>query len=139
MDVEFYLTIVAVPVTILILVMAAYWTRRENKLGMLLIITLYLAGSAYFIFKLVRIYQPSHSGVYLPVRISLTEFGVFTLIFIVLTIINASICMANFDKGLKPFVLKGRIGEEEEEKTDLNMTELPDINQGQIPSRMTID
>jgi len=96
-------------------------------------------GSAYFIFKLVRIYQPSHSEVYLPVRISLTEFGVITLIFIVLTIINASICMANFDKGLKPFVLKGRIGEEEEEKTDLNMTELPDINHGQIPSRMTID
>jgi hypothetical protein len=138
-DVEFYLTIVAVPVTILILVMAGYWTRRENKFGMLLIITLYLAGSAYFIFKLVRIYQPGHSESYSGAKNLLTAFGVITLILIVLTIINASICMANFEKGLKPFVLKRKIGEEEEEKADLNMTELPDIKHGQIPSRMTID
>ena len=37
-DVEFGLTIAAVPVTILILVMAAYWTRKENKFGMSAII-----------------------------------------------------------------------------------------------------
>jgi hypothetical protein len=138
-DVEFYLTIVAVPVTILILVMAAYWTRRENKLGMLLIIALYLAGSAYFIFKLIRIYQPGHKDVYKAVTKSLTGFGVITLILIVLTIINASICMANFEKGLKQFVLKSRIGEEGEEKVDMNMIELPDVKHGQVPSRMTID
>ena len=39
-DVEFGLTIAAVPITILILVMAAYWTRKENKLGMSAIIVL---------------------------------------------------------------------------------------------------
>jgi ABC-type siderophore export system fused ATPase/permease subunit len=138
MDVEFYLTIVAIPITILILLMAGYWTRRENKLGMLLIITLYLAGSAYFIFKLVRIYQPGHEEAYVAAKKSLTAFGVITLILIVLTIINASICMANFGKGLKPFVVKHRIGKEED-KADMNMTELPDIKHGQIPSRMTID
>lgn len=37
-DPEFGLTIAAVPVTILILVMAAFFTRRENKFGMSVII-----------------------------------------------------------------------------------------------------
>jgi hypothetical protein len=138
-QVEFYLTIAAIPVTILILIMAGYWTRRENIVGMIFIILLYLAGSAYFIFKLVRIYQPGHSDQYSYVRTSLTIFGVLTFILIVLTIINASVCMANFGKGLKPFILKRKVGAEEEEKVDFRMNDLPDLKHGQIPSRMTID
>jgi hypothetical protein len=138
-EVEFYLTIAAIPVTILILVMAGYWTRRENIIGMIFIILLYLAGSAYFIFKLVRIYQPSHELPYETVRTSLTIFGVLTLILIVLTIVNASVCMANFGKGLRPFILKSKVGAEEEEKVDFRMNDLPDLKHGQIPSRMTID
>lgn len=35
---EFALTIAAIPVTILILLMAAFWTRRENLYGMIVII-----------------------------------------------------------------------------------------------------
>src|ERR1700722_20383535 len=108
-EVEYGLTIAAIPVTIGILLMAGFWTRRENSAGMILIMILYLSGTAYFIFKLVRIYQPSHQYQYAPVRISLTIFGVLTIILIALTIINASLCMANFGKGLKPFVLKGKI------------------------------
>jgi hypothetical protein len=137
--VEFYLTIAAIPVTILILLMAAYWTRRENAVGMLAIIVLYLAGAAYFIFKLVRIYQEGHAAQYFPVRTSLTIFGVLTLILIVLTIVNASMCMANFGKGLKPFVSKRKVGAEEEEKSEFRMNDLPDAKHGQLPSRMTID
>ena len=37
-DVEFALTIAAIPVTILILVMAGLFTRRESLLGMIAII-----------------------------------------------------------------------------------------------------
>lgn len=37
-NVEFYLTIAAIPVTIVILFMAALFTRRENRLGMVAII-----------------------------------------------------------------------------------------------------
>jgi di/tricarboxylate transporter len=137
--VEYGLTIAAIPVTILILLMAGYWTRRENVVGMVMIIVLYLAGAAYFIFKLVRIYQEGHSQQYLPVRTSLTIFGVLTLILIILTIVNASMCMANFGKGLKPFVFKRKVGVEEEEKSEFRMNDLPDVKHGQLPSRMTID
>ncbi|KAK0128163.1 hypothetical protein ONS95_000144 [Cadophora gregata] len=141
-DAEFGLTIAAIPVTVLILFMAAFWTRRENKIGMVVIIFLYFCAMAYFIFKLARMYQPSRKDDYLPVRKSLTSFAVITIVLIVLTIVNASVCMANFDKGLKPHIMKRKIGgEEAAEKMD-NMTELPDLKHGghgPVSSRMTID
>jgi len=71
------------------------------------------------------------------VRTSLTIFAILTVILIVLTIINACVCMANFGKGLKPFVLRRKIASEEEKAE--GMTELPDLKHGPIPSRMTID
>ena len=37
-DVEFALTIAAIPVTILILIMAGFFTRKESLMGMILII-----------------------------------------------------------------------------------------------------
>ncbi len=130
------LTAAAIPITIAILLMAAFWTRRENKLGMIFIIILYHAGLAYFIFKIVRMYQPGHVEQYMPVRKSLTVFAVIVIILILLTIANAIICMRNFDKGLKPHVLKRKI--EGEEKIE-HMTELPDLKRGPVANRMTID
>lgn len=79
-------------------------------------------------------YQTSHAPFYLPVRKSLTSFAVITIVLIILTIVNACVCMANFDKGLKAHVMNTKI---EEEK--LNMTELPDLKHGPVPTRMTID
>ncbi|RMZ76404.1 hypothetical protein DV737_g4851, partial [Chaetothyriales sp. CBS 132003] len=53
--VEFALTIAAIPVTILILLSAAYFCRNEIMWGTIGVILLYLGGLTYFIFKLVRI------------------------------------------------------------------------------------
>lgn len=138
-DAEFGLTIAAIPITVLILFMASFWVRREVKLGMVTTIFLYICGMAYFIFKLARMYQPSREANYKPVRKNLTSFAVITIILIVCTIVNASMCMANFDKGLKQHVMKRKIGGEEEKLE--HMTELPDLKPGHAPvsSRMTID
>jgi len=136
-DAEKWVTVAAIPVTIVILFMAAFWTRRENKIGMVITIACFFGGLAYFIFKLARMYQPAKEKNYLPVRKNLTSFAVITIILIVLTIINACVCMANFDKGLKPHISKRKIGGEEE-KAD-HMTELPDLKHGPVSSRMTID
>lgn len=140
-NVEFYLTIAAIPITIFILAVAAIWTRREIKLGMVVNILLYHAALAYFLFKLVRIYQPGRESQYRPARTSLTIFAVLTIILILLTIVNACVCMHNFDKGLKPFVTRRKIMSGEE-KAD-NFTELPDMKHGgpvaPLPTRMTID
>ena len=137
-DAERGITIAAIPVTILILFMAAFWTRRENSFGMIVTILCYLGGLAYFIFKLARMYQPIKRDNYLPVRKNLTSFAVITILLLLLTIINASVCMANFNKGLKPHISSRKIGTEVE-KGD-NMTELPNLNHGGAPpSRMEID
>jgi NADH:ubiquinone oxidoreductase subunit 6 (subunit J) len=137
-DPEFALTIVTIPITILILLAAAFFTRRENKAGMIAIIVLYLGGLSYFIFKLVRIYQPGHKQNYEAVRRSLTAFAVITILLILLTIINAIVCMLNFGKGLKPHLQALSRKRKVEEKPDVNSINMQDVKP-QIPSRMTID
>ncbi|KAF4505431.1 hypothetical protein G6O67_007383 [Ophiocordyceps sinensis] len=134
-DPEFALTIATIPITICILLAAAFFTRRENMPGMVAVIVLYLGGLTYFTFKLVRIYQPDYQKSYLAVRKSLTAFAVITILLILLTIINAIICMRNFDKGLKAHLLSPR---RVEEKPDAHSISLHDVKP-QLPSRMTID
>ncbi|EFY88978.1 hypothetical protein J3459_012108 [Metarhizium acridum] len=134
-DPEFALTIATIPITIVILLAAAYFTRRENKAGMICVMILFLGGSSYFVFKLVRIYQPSHKDSYFAVRKSLTAFAVITILLIILTITNAIICMSNFNKGLKAHLLAPR---RVEEKPDATSISLHDVKP-QVPSRMTID
>ncbi|OAQ79337.1 hypothetical protein VFPFJ_09823 [Purpureocillium lilacinum] len=134
-DPEFALTIATIPITIGILLAAAYFTRKENKPGMFVVIILYLGGLSYFIFKLVRIYQPDHKDSYQAVRRSLTAFAVITILLIILTIINAIICLRNFDNGLKAHLISSR---KVEEKPDAHSISLHDVKP-QLPSRMTID
>jgi len=111
---EFALTIAAIPVSILILLAAAWFVRRENLIGTIGVIILYFAGLAYFIFKMVRMYSPSHEGPYLPARKELSSFAVLTIISILLTITNACLCASNYRKGLKPYIYKSASIDEEE-------------------------
>ncbi|POR34488.1 Uncharacterized protein TPAR_05325 [Tolypocladium paradoxum] len=134
-DPEFALTIATIPITIGILLAAAYFTRKENKPGMIVVIILYLGGLTYFIFKLVRIYQAEYKRSYEAVQKSLTAFAVITILLIILTISNAIICMRNFDKGLKAHLLSSR---KVEEKPEAQSISLHDVKP-QLPSRMTID
>ncbi|KAL9103597.1 MAG: hypothetical protein Q9163_001361 [Psora crenata] len=147
-DVEFALTIAAVPVTIVLLLLAGYFTRKENKLGMAAIIILYFAGLAYFLFKLVRMYQnTSRAMLYMPARKSLTTFAVLTIILIILTIINAIICATNFQTGLEPYIRHRKVDDREgEEGKPVAMMDMqaPHLNMGGYvgggaSSRMTID
>ncbi|KAH6692599.1 hypothetical protein F5X68DRAFT_273813 [Plectosphaerella plurivora] len=133
--VEYALTAAAIPVTIGILMSAAYFTRREIKPGVIVVIILYIGGLSYFVFKLVRIYQPYYSTFYIAVRKSLTAFTVVTILLIVLTIINAIVCMRNFGNGLKEHLNKKKTVEK---NTDLNSVSLQDVKP-QMASRMTID
>lgn len=147
---EFYLTIAAIPVTIIILFLAAYICRAESKPGQAGIIVIYFAAMAYFIFKLVRMYTPPRMKDYAAARSSLTTFAVLTLLLLVVTIAAAIMCMINFGKGLKPHVQRRKV---------VNAGELPGYEGGaggkwvdgaqgfngpphplgQVPQRMTID
>jgi len=140
---EFALTIAAIPVTIIVLIMASYWTRKEHLIGMILTIILYFGGLAYFTFKLVRMYQPGHLDAYLPARKELTTFAVLTILLLLMTIVNACMCANNFNRGLKPYITSRKL-ESHEEKNRYTYTE--EMTAGpsggklaQVPSRMTID
>ncbi|KAI9374822.1 hypothetical protein BJX61DRAFT_245386 [Aspergillus egyptiacus] len=133
-DTEFALTVAAIPITILILLCAAFFVRRESSIGMVVIILLYFAAMAYFLFKLVRMYQPVTANSYMPARRSLTFFAIITIVLIVITIVNACMCMHNFHKGLKPHINKKKARKDAEK----NSTELSNVA-GQVPTRMMID
>ncbi|KAF5518792.1 UPF0658 Golgi apparatus membrane protein [Colletotrichum aenigma] len=135
-DAEFGLTIAAIPVTIAILLMAAWFTRIENKIGMICVLVLYFGALSYFIFKLVRIYQPATRDQYQPVRKSLTAFTVITILLIICTIVNCVVCMRNFNAGLKTHLRKP--SKDLEKNPDLNSINLQDVKPS-VASRMTID
>ncbi|KAK0664593.1 hypothetical protein QBC41DRAFT_17607 [Cercophora samala] len=133
---ELGLQVAAVPITIAILLSAAFFTQRENKIGVTLTIVLYFGALSYFFFKLVRIYQPGHKQDYEAVQKSLTAFAVLTILLIILTIINGFVCMSNFGAGLKDHLLKPRYSDPEKE--DANSYQMND-QKPPLPSRMTID
>ncbi|KAJ5245965.1 hypothetical protein N7468_000948 [Penicillium chermesinum] len=133
-DAEFYLTIVAVPITIIILACSAWFVRRESMVGMVAIILLFFAAMAYFCFKLYRMYDQQTAPEYLPARTSMVFFAVITLCLIVATIINACMCANNFNCGLKPHI------NSKEDKSEEKLTELSsNMGAAPVPSRMMID
>jgi hypothetical protein len=136
-DPEFGFTIAAIPITIAILLLAAFFTRRENKPGMVVVIIIYLIALSYFIFKLVRIYQPGYQELYRAIRRSMTAFAVVTILLILLTITNAIVCTRNFGAGLKAHIVS-LSRKQDEEKQDAHSVSLHDVKP-QMPSRMTID
>lgn len=141
-DPEMWLTVAAIPITIVILLLAAIFTRREWYFGQACIIIIYFGGMAYFVFKLVRMYTWPKKHNYDAARTSLTTFAVITILLLVVTISTAFICMANFNKGLKPHIQKRKVPDANE--LDNGKWAPGDYHGaphplGQVPTRMTID
>jgi len=137
-DAEYYLTIAALPITLVLLLLAAYWTRKEYVWGMVCVIIIYFAALAYFLFKLVRMYDAPKNRVadYIPARRTLTSFAVLTILLLIATITIACWCTHNFNKGLKPHIARRKMGDVKQGKG--YQQEMPSIS-GPAPSRMTID
>lgn len=148
-DVEFWLTVAAIPVTIILLFFAAFFIRRESYVGQTAIITVYFGGAAYFIFKLVRMYDYASSSVrfedYKPARKMLTTFAVLTLLLLATTITTAFVCMKNFKKGLRPHIQQRAVPSANELKysnygpSQFDAPPNSSHQLGAVPSRMVID
>jgi len=143
-DYELWLTIIAIPATILILIAAAIIVRRENKAAQWAVLFLYVVGLAYFFFKLIRIWAPSfRRATYAPAAKPLTVLAAFTIAILFLTIAVGYRCLRNFDKGLKPYVNKRSKADQDEDKVYMN--DLPNVNhpaigsQANYANRMTIE
>lgn len=105
-DVEYPLTIVALPLTCIVLILAVYAVKHESKHLIVLFFVGLAAGVAYFVFKLVRMYDYTQEAKYRYVKEVLTFFACVTLFLLLLTIANAAICWRNFDRGLKAHLLR---------------------------------
>lgn len=147
--VEQILTIIALPVTIILLFLAAFFVRRESYPGQILIMVLYIVGMAYFIFKLVRMWDSPKATSYYAARKSLTLFAVMAIINLCVTIGTAALCMRNFGQGLRPHLQghgrRGRHVEDGVTGSKYNSfgadsaLDGPGHALGQVPNRMTID
>jgi len=141
---EIALTIAALPIIIITLMMAAWFVRRESYAGHAGVIALYLAAMAYFIFKLVRMWDSERAVDYRAGRSMLTSFAVFAILMLVLTIGTAGAVMANFGKGLRAHIQKRKVPDENENSGKYNNYAPndyagPSHQMGAVPNRMTID
>ncbi|KAH9458355.1 hypothetical protein MJO28_005426 [Puccinia striiformis f. sp. tritici] len=99
---ERVLTVIALPATLLLLVVGYYGVRKEIKSVILLFMIGLLSGSSYFIYKLYRIWEGRHdANSYENVFKSLTVFSVSCLTMTLMSFTSAIICLFNFGKGLK--------------------------------------
>lgn len=78
-DVESWLTLAAIPVSIVFMVLAVWSTRHEVHWLQVLFDVVIVAGGGYFVFKLWRIWDSSTAEKYIHDRKSLTVFGTLSL------------------------------------------------------------
>ncbi|TFY82087.1 hypothetical protein EWM64_g1922 [Hericium alpestre] len=97
---EFGLTIAAIPVVLVLLFGAAYAVQREIKSLMTIALILMLAAETYFVYKLVRFYEPDSEGQYITTRATLTTFTIVAFLLLLTTFVIGLRCFSDFDKGL---------------------------------------
>ncbi|KAF9583026.1 hypothetical protein BGW38_010395, partial [Lunasporangiospora selenospora] len=100
-DPEYWITIMVLPLTILILYIAVYAVRHENRLWMATFLLAMVCGVVYFVYKVVRMYVGPKIQNYKGVNRFLTLFASLCLITILATIANAVVCYRNFGRGLR--------------------------------------
>jgi len=97
---EFGLTIAAIPVVLLLLIGAGLAVKREIKWLMTVSLILMLTSESYFIYKLVRFYEPGSEAQYETTRATLTTFTIIAFLLLFATFAVGLRCFADFDKGL---------------------------------------
>ncbi|KZP12003.1 hypothetical protein FIBSPDRAFT_799656 [Athelia psychrophila] len=99
---EFGVTIAAIPCVLLALAFCGYALQREIKWMMTVSLALMLAAMGYFLYKLVRFYQPyiDRPNPYQTVRATLTVFTIAAFLLLFATFAIGLRCFADFDKGL---------------------------------------
>jgi len=104
-DWEYYVTVAALPLSIIVLVEGSLAARHENKWMMCTFISGCFGALVYFAYKLVKILALKDSE-FARTWKSLTIFSVLSIIMLLVTIVFAGILMYNFDRGLKTQLAK---------------------------------
>ncbi|ODV80487.1 uncharacterized protein CANTADRAFT_4518 [Suhomyces tanzawaensis NRRL Y-17324] len=109
---EFILTVVVLPLTVLILLVADIAATREIKSLTCVTVVAFGGGIAYVLFKMIRLYTKYTSaydvavkpGAYFPGRKSMITFGAITLALLFTTLVFEVMVLLNYDHGLLPLV-----------------------------------
>ncbi|PAV23703.1 UPF0658 membrane [Pyrrhoderma noxium] len=105
---EFGLTIAAIPIVLLLLIFCGIAVKREIKWLMTISLIIMLAAETYFIYKLVRFYQPQSESEYQTTRATLTVFTIVAFILLFTTFAVGLRCFSDFDKGLAEAKMHGQ-------------------------------
>jgi len=97
---EFGLTIAAIPVVLVLLFGCSLAVQREIRSLMAFSLFLMLASETYFIYKLVRFYEPSSEAEYETTRATLTLFTIVSILLLLTTFGVGLKCFSDFGKGL---------------------------------------
>ncbi|PVF93599.1 hypothetical protein CPB86DRAFT_767424 [Serendipita vermifera] len=103
---EFIVTIIAIPVVMVLLIMCGLALKREWTVLMAISLCLMVAAESYFIYKLIRVYQPQTSQRYVSVRGSLTVFLIVAALILLLTFFVGIRTFADFGQGLRSSKMK---------------------------------
>jgi hypothetical protein len=108
MDVEYAVTIAALPASLVVLVAGYLGSRYEHRPLMYAFMLSCVGACAYFTFKLFRIVEQRNLPNIAPVHKSLTVFATTAIVFLVATFTWACIVLSNFGAGLKQQMSKER-------------------------------
>jgi len=97
---EFVLTIAAIPVVLVLLVGCGLAVQREIRSLMAFSLFLMLASETYFVYKLVRFYDPASEAQYETTRATLTVFTIVSMLLLLATFGIGLRCFSDFGKGL---------------------------------------
>jgi hypothetical protein len=105
-DWERYLTVAALPVSLILLVEGVLAARHESKWMMITFMTGCSSAMIYFVYKLARVLTKKNLETYALIWKSLTTFSIISIILLLITFVFACIVMHNFGRGLKTQLAK---------------------------------
>ncbi|EJD55460.1 hypothetical protein AURDEDRAFT_109782 [Auricularia subglabra TFB-10046 SS5] len=110
-DAEYYITIVALPLSVVVLIAGHVAVHRESKWLMGCFIAGMTAASVYFIYKFYKILRFRKDDEFAAVFKSLMIFSVLAILLLFTTFAWACLVMHNFGRGLKARVAKHKKGQ----------------------------
>jgi hypothetical protein len=100
-DWEYYVTIAALPLSIVLLVEGHLAARYENKWMMATFMSGCVGAMVYFIYKLIKVVDQRENPQFKSVWKSLTAFSVLAVALLIATFVYSVLVLRNFGRGLK--------------------------------------
>jgi len=105
-DWEYYVTVAALPLSLILLVEGHLAARYENKWMMLTFISGCGGAMLYFVYKLVKVLRYRHTSDFNLVWKTLSIFSVIAIILLAITLVYSVMVLRNFGRGLKDSLMK---------------------------------